>query len=114
MNYLSRLAETALRSVGKKTFTLEDGHTMTIFPTGDGKTMQINIDDGESYKTKGGNSFVSQIVKILKNRGGADWDGTKEGKDNIYQVLSMYEQFGDVSREESQDVGDGNYSSNLH
>jgi len=48
MNYLFKLADVALKSVGKKTFTLEDGHSMTIFPSGDGKTMKIDIDDGES------------------------------------------------------------------
>jgi len=104
MNYLFKLADVALMSVGKKTFTLEDGHSMTISPSGDGKTMKIDIDDGESYKTRGSNSFVSQIVKILKNRGVAWWDETKEGQDNVYNVLSMYEQFEDVPQEELQNM----------
>ena len=110
MNYLFKLADVALKSVGKKTFTLEDGHSMTIFPSGDGKTMKIDIDDGESYKTRGSNSFVSQIEKILKNRGVAWWDETKEGQDNVYNVLSMYEQFEDVHQEELQNMP-GNQSS---
>lgn len=104
MNYLFKLADVALKSVGKKTFTLEDGHSMTIFPSGDGKTMKIDIDDGESYKTRGSNSFVAQIVKIFKNRGVAWWDETKEGQDNAYTVLSMYEQFEDVHQEELQNM----------
>lgn len=104
MNYLFKLADVALKSVGKKTFTLEDGHSMTIFPSGDGKTMKIDIDDGESHKTRGSNSFVAQIVKILKNRGVAWWDETKKGQDNAYTVLSMYEQFEDVHQEELQNM----------
>jgi hypothetical protein len=99
MNYLFNLADVALKSIVKKTFTLEDGHSMTISPSGDGKTMKIDIDDVESYKTRGSNNFVSQIVKILKNRGVAWWDETKEGQDNVYNVLSMYEQFEDVHQE---------------
>ena len=66
--------------------------------------MKIDIDDGESYKTRGSNSFVAQIVKILKNRGVAWWDETKEGQDNAYTVLSMYEQFEDVHQEELQNM----------
>ena len=110
MDYLFKLADVALKSAGKKTFTLEDGHSMTISSSGDGKTMKIDIDDGESYKTRGSNSFVSQIVKILKNRGVAWWDETKEGQDYVYNVLSMYEQFEDVHQEELQNMS-GNKSS---
>ena len=114
MNYLFKLAEMALNSSDKKIFTLEDGHSMAISPAGDGKTMQIDIDDGESYRTRGSNSFVSQIVKILKNRGVAWWDGTKEGQDDIYQVLSMYEQLGDAQQECPQSVRGDEYSASSH
>jgi len=38
---------------------------MTIFPTGDGKIMQNNIEDAELYRTTVVNSFVSQIEKFL-------------------------------------------------
>ena len=64
MNYLFKLTDVTLKSVGKKTFTLEDGHSMTVSPSGDGKTMEIGIDDWESHKTRGSNDFVPQIVKI--------------------------------------------------
>ena len=76
--------------------------------------MKIDIDDGESYKTRGSNSFISQIVKILKNRGVAWWDETKEGQDNVYNVLSMYEQFEDVPQQERQDMLGNNCSVNSH
>ena len=36
MDYLFKLADVALKSAGKKTFTLEDGHSMTISSSGDG------------------------------------------------------------------------------
>ena len=61
MNYLSELASMALMSKGNKIFTIEDGHDMTITPAGDGKTMNISIDDGVSYKTKGVRSFIKKI-----------------------------------------------------
>ena len=114
MDYLFKLADVALKSAGKKTFTLEDGHSMTISSSGDGKTMKIDIDDGVSYKTRGSNSFISQIVKILKNRGVAWWDETKEGQDNVYNVLSMYEQFEDVPQQERQDMLGNNCFVNSH
>lgn len=114
MNYLFKLTEKALKSSGKKIFTLEDGHSMTIFSVGDGKTMQINIEDGESYRTIGVNSFVSQIEKILKNCGTPWWDGTKEGQDNIYQVLSMYEQFEDTPQDGPNDLSRCNHTISSH
>ena len=90
MNYLSELASVALMSNGNKRFTIQDGHEMTITPTGDGRTMNINIDDGVSYKTKGVNNFVKQIELILKDRSVTGWDETREGQDTLGQVLSMY------------------------
>ena len=90
MNYLSELASTALTSTGNKIFTIQDGHEMTISPAGDGKTMNITIDDGVSYKTRGVKNFVKKIEAILKNRGVTGWDETREGQDSIGQVLSMY------------------------
>ena len=90
MNYLSELASMALMSNGNKRFTIQDGHEMTITPTGDGRTMNINIDDGVSYKTKGVNNFVKQIELILKDRSVTGWDETREGQDTLGQVLSMY------------------------
>ena len=90
MNYPSVLASTALMSTGNKIFTIQDGHEMTITPAGDGKTMNINIDDGVSYKTRGVKSFVKKIEAILKNRSVTGWDETREGQDSIGQVLSMY------------------------
>ena len=90
MNYLSELASTALTSTGNKIFTIQDGHEMTISPAGDGKTMNITIDEGVSYKTKGVKNFVKKIEAILKNRGVTGWDETREGQDSIGQVLSMY------------------------
>lgn len=90
MKYLFELAYAALMSSGNKMFTIQDGHEMTLSPAGDGKTMNINIDDGVSYKTKGVNNFVKKIEIILKNRSVAGWDETREGQDSIGQVLSMY------------------------
>ena len=90
MNCLSELASVALMSNGNKRFTIQDGHEMTITPAGDGKTMNIIIDDGASYKTKGAADFVKKIEQILEGRGIAGWDETREGQDSIDQVLSMY------------------------
>jgi len=90
MSYLSDLAVTALMSTGNKRFTIQDGHEMTITPVGDGKTMNIDIDDGMSYQTKGVNDFVKKIGIILKNRSVTGWADTREGQDSIGQVLSMY------------------------
>jgi hypothetical protein len=93
MNHSLELVKTALASGSVKTFTLEDGHEMTLRSVGNGKTMKIDIDDGESHQTNGVGSFVKVIVKILNNRGVPCWDKSKEGRDNIYQVLSMYKDF---------------------
>lgn len=90
MEYLLSLVSMALKREGEKIFTLADGHEMKITSMGDGKTMSIIIDDGASYKTKGANDFVKKIEKILRGRGVAGWDETREGQDNIVQVLSMY------------------------
>ena len=90
MEYLSRLASIALKSQGSKIFTIQDGHEMTITPTGDGKTMNITIDDGASYKTKGVGDFIEKIERILKARGVTGWDEAREGQDSPGQVLSMY------------------------
>ena len=97
MNYLSELASMALMSKGNKIFTIEDGHDMTITPAGDGKTMNISIDDGVSYTTKGVKSFVKQIETILKNRSVTGWDETRQGQDTIGQVLSMYKDDGSAA-----------------
>ena len=94
MNYLSELASLALMSKGNKIFTIEDGHDMIITPAGDGKTMNINIDDGVSYKTKGVRNFIKKIELILKTRSTAGWDETREGQDSLGQVLSMYKDDG--------------------
>ena len=90
MNCLSELASVALMSNGNKRFTIQDGHEMTITPAGDGKTMNIIIDDGVSYKTKGVNDFVKKIELILKDRSVTGWDEAREGQDSLGQVLSMY------------------------
>lgn len=113
MHYLFKLAGMALQSDGAKRFTLEDGHVMTISPIGDGKTMEISIEDGASYQTRGVDSFIKQIEKILKNRGVAWWDEAKEGQGDIYQVLSMYEQFGDVQQEEPHKDDENKYPVNI-
>ena len=94
MNYLPELASMALMSKGNKIFTIEDGHDMTITPAGDGKTMNISIDDGVSYKTKGVRSFIKKIELILKTRSTAGWDEMREGQDSLGQVLSMYKDDG--------------------
>ena len=90
MDYISNLASMALMSKGNKMFTIEDGHEMTITPAGDGKTMNINIDDGTSYKTKGVSDFIERIERILKARSVTGWDEAREGQDSLGQVLSMY------------------------
>ena len=90
MDYISNLASMALMSKGNKMFTIEDGHEMTITPAGDGKTMNINIDDGTSYKTKGVSEFIERIERILKARSVIGWDEAREGQDSLGQVLSMY------------------------
>ncbi len=90
MEYPLDLVSVALKSRGEKIFTLADGHEMKILPVGDGKTMDIIIDDGASYKTKGANDFVKKVEQILEGRGIAGWDETREGQDSIDQVLSMY------------------------
>ena len=90
MEYLSRLASMALKSTGSKIFTIQDGHEMTITPAGDGKTMNINIDDGASYKTKGVGAFIEKIERILKARSVTGWDEARQGQDSPDQVLSMY------------------------
>lgn len=90
MEYLSRLAAMALKSKGSKIFTIQDGHEMTITPAGDGKTMNINIDDGASYKTKGVRDFIEKIERILKARSVTGWDEARQGQDSPGQVLSMY------------------------
>ena len=90
MEYLSRLASMALKSKGSKIFTIQDGHEMTITPAGDGKTMNINIDDGASYKTKGVGNFIEKIERILKARSVTGWDEARQGQDSPDQVLSMY------------------------
>lgn len=90
MDYLSRLASMALKSRGSKIFTIQDGHEMTITPIGDGKTMNISIDDGASYKTKGVGNFIEIIERILRARSVTGWDEAREGQDSLGQVLSMY------------------------
>lgn len=90
MNYLHELASIALISNGNKSFTIQDGHEMTITPAGDGKTMKITIDDGVSYTTKGVRGFVKKIESILKGRSVAGWGETPEGQDTLAQVLCMY------------------------
>ena len=90
VEYQLDLVSVALKSEGEKIFTLADGHEMKILPSGDGKTMSIIIDDGVSYKTKGANDFVKIIRQILEGRGIAGWDETREGQDNVDQVLFMY------------------------
>ena len=90
MDYLSHLASMALKSKGSKIFTIQDGHEMTITPAGDGKTMNINIDDGASYKTKGVGDFIEKIERILKARSVTGWDEARQGQDSPAQVLSMY------------------------
>ena len=90
MDYISNLASMALMSKGNKMFTIEDGHEMTITPAGDGKTMNINIDDGTSYKTKGVSDFIERIERILKARSVTGWDEARQGQDSPDQVLSMY------------------------
>ena len=90
MEYPLDLVSVALKSKGEKIFILADGHEMKIMPLDDGKTMDIIIDDGASYKTKGAKNFVKIIGQILESRGIAGWDETREGQDRIDQVLSMY------------------------
>ena len=90
MDNMSNLASIALMSMGDRMFTIEDGHEMTITPTGDGKTMNIRIDDGASYKTKGVSAFIKKIELILKARSVTGWDEAREGQDSLGQVLSMY------------------------
>ena len=90
MEYPLDLVSVALKSNGGKIFTLADGHEMKILPVGDGKIMDIIIDDGASYKTKGAADFVKKIEQILEGRGIAGWDETREGQDNVDQVLFMY------------------------
>ena len=90
MEYPLDLVSAALKSKGEKIFILADGHEMKIMPLDDGKTMDIIIDDGASYKTKGAKNFVKIIGQILESRGIAGWDETREGQDRIDQVLSMY------------------------
>ena len=90
MNYLHELASVALRSSGNKSFTIQDGHEMTITPAGDGKTMNITIDDGVSCTTKGVREFVKKIESILKGRSVAGWGETPDGQDTLTQVLCMY------------------------
>ena len=90
MEYPLDLVSVALKSNGGKIFTLADGHEMKILSFGDGKIMDIIIDDGASYKTKGAADFVKKIEHILEGRGIAGWDETREGQDSIDQVLSMY------------------------
>lgn len=97
MDYLSALASIALKGTGNKVFIIEDGHEMTISSAGDGKTMNISIDDGVSYTTKGVKSFVKQIESILKNRSVTGWDETRQGQDTIGQVLSMYKDDGSAA-----------------
>ena len=90
MEYPLDLVSAALKSKGEKIFILADGHEMKIIPLDDGKRMDIIIDDGASYKTKGAKNFVKIIGQILESRGIAGWDETREGQDRIDQVLSMY------------------------
>ena len=90
MEYPLDLVSAALKSKGEKIFILADSHEMKIMPLDDGKTMDIIIDDGASYKTKGAKNFVKIIGQILESRGIAGWDETREGQDRIDQVLSMY------------------------
>lgn len=90
MEYQHDLVSVALKSKGEKKFILADGHEMKIMPLNDGKTMDIIIDDGASYKTKGAKDFVKTIEQILEGRGIAGWDETREGQDSIDHVLSMY------------------------
>ena len=90
VEYQLDLVSVALKSEGEKIFTLADGHEMKILPSGDGKSMSIIIDDGVSYKTKGASNFVKIIRQILDGRGIAGWDETREGQDNVDQVLFMY------------------------
>jgi len=90
VEYPLDLVSAALKSKGEKIFILADGHEMKIMPLDDGKTMDIIIDDGASYKTKGAKNFVKIIGQILESRGIAGWDETREGQDRIDQVLSMY------------------------
>ena len=105
MEYLSRLASMALKSKGSKIFTIQDGHEMTITPAGDGKTMNINIDDGASYKTKGVGDFIEKIERILKARSVTGWDEARQGQDSHDQVLSMYN---DDDRTSGDDTTTGN------
>lgn len=90
VEYQLDLASMALKSKGEKIFILADGHEMKIIPLDDGKRMDIIIDDGASYKTKGAKDFVKKIEQILADRGITGWDETREGQDRIDQVLSMY------------------------
>ena len=90
MEYQFDLVSMALKSKGEKVFILADGHEMKIMSSDDGKTMDIIIDDGASYKTKGAKDFVKIIGQILESRGITGWDETREGQDSIDQVLSMY------------------------
>ena len=90
VEYQHDLVSVALKSKGEKKFILADGHEMKIMPLNDGKTMDIIIDDGASYKTKGAKDFVKTIEQILEGRGIAGWDETREGQDSIDHVLSMY------------------------
>lgn len=90
VEYQHDLVSVALKSKGEKKFILADGHEMKIMPLNDGKTMDIIIDDGASYKTKGAKDFVKKIEQILEGRGIAGWDETREGQDSIDHVLSMY------------------------
>ena len=105
MDYISNLASMALMSKGNKMFTIEDGHEMTITPAGDGKTMNFNIDDGTSYKTKGVSDFIERIERILKARSVTGWDEARQGQDSPDQVLSMYN---DDDRTSGDDTTTGN------
>ena len=94
MNYKLRLIGNILTSREEKNFTFSNGQKMTISPVGDGKTVNISLDDEETYKTKGADAFLKRVEKIFKKQTDHQQDGVTENRDDIFQVLTLYENCG--------------------
>ena len=90
MTYMYDIASVAHISNGNKCLTIHDWHEIAITPAGDGKTMNITIDDGVSYATKGGSRVCQKNESILKGRSVAGGGETPEGQGARAQVLCVY------------------------
>jgi hypothetical protein len=91
MNYKLRFVLNALINKEKKLFILYGGQKLRISAIGNGKHINISVENEESYKTRGAEAFLKRAEIVLKQQDDAAQDGLAQIQNDIFKVLALYD-----------------------